>query len=107
MPINTGRKTNAGRPLWKDEDTGEMYSEKTVTIPTKVDENGEPAPGAKWVNVPSVFDGGQVMNDEDFLMKFYSENKYKDPITNKKLEVFDDVDTAVEAAKKRSDGLLD
>lgn len=106
MPKFTGKYTKAGRPLW-EADNGELYSEKTVTIPTKVDEDGEPMPGSKWVNVPSVFDGGKIINDEDFLIKFYSENKYIDPITNKKLESFDNVDKAVEYAKKRSSELID
>jgi len=107
MPINTGKKTKAGRPLWEDSATGELYSEKTRTIPLKTDDNGEPLPGTKWINVPTVFDGGQIIDDEDFLIKFYSENKYKDPITNKSLEFFDNLDTAVEAAKQRSSELLD
>lgn len=107
MPINTGKKTNAGRPLWQDSVTGEMYSEKTITIPLKTNERGEPLPGTKWVNVPTVFDGGQIIDDEGFLRKFYTENKFKDPITKKGLESFDNVDSAVEAAKKRSESLLD
>ena len=106
-PINTGRKTKAGRPLWKDPKSGELYSEKTVTIPLKIAPDGRPAEGTKWVNVPTVFEGGQVMQDEDFLLKFYRENGYKDPLTGKQLDMFDDVDSAVEAAKKRSDSLLD
>ena len=107
MPIDTGKKTKAGRPLWEDPATGELYSEKTRTIPLKTDDNGEPLPGTKWINVPTVFDGGQIIDDEDFLRKFYQENKFKDPITNKSLEVFSDPDTAVEAAKQRSSELLD
>ena len=107
MPIDTGRKTKAGRPLWQDPATGEMYSEKTRTIPLKTNENGEPMPGTKWVNVPTVFDGGKIIDDEDFLRKFYSENKFKDPITNKSLQSFSNVDEAVEAAKQRSSELLD
>jgi len=88
MPIDTGKKTKVGRTLWEDSATGELYSEKTRTVPLKVDENGEPMPGTKWVNVPTVFDGGQIIDDEDFLRKFYSQNDFKDPITKKGLESF-------------------
>lgn len=102
----TGRYTKSGRPLWQSPD-GEMYSEKTRTIPLKIDQEGNPMPGTKWINVPTVFERGQVIDDEDFLRKFYTENKFKDPITNKRLETFSDPDTAVEAAKKRSSELLD
>ena len=106
-PINTGRKTAAGRVVWKDPKSGDLYSEKSATIPVDVDQStGEPKPGTKWVNVPTVFDGGQVMGDEDFLMKFYKENGYKDPLTKRKLDFFESVDAAVEAAKKRSSQLL-
>jgi hypothetical protein len=106
-PINTGRKTTAGRPLWKNPETGELYSEKSRTIPLKTDpETGEPMPGTKWVNVPSVFDGGKIMDDEDFLARFYKSNGYKDPLTNKKLQMFGSAEEAVEAAKKRSSELL-
>jgi len=44
---------------------------------------------------------------EDFLLKFYSANKFKDPITGAKLKTFKSSDAAVAAAKKRSSGLLD
>jgi hypothetical protein len=101
MPKFTGKYTKAGRPLWQSED-GELYSERTVTIPTKIDEDGKPLPGSKWVNVPSVFDGGKIIDDESFLIKFYSQNNYKDPITNQVIRKFDDVDSAVEYAKQRS-----
>lgn len=102
----TGRYTKSGRPLWVDE-RGEMYSEKTRTIPLKVDEEGNPAPGTKWINVPTVFERGNIIDDEDFLRKFYTQNKFKDPITNKGLEVFANPDEAVKAAQKRSGELID
>ena len=107
QPINTGKKTKAGRPLYQDPKTGEMYSEKTVTIPLKTAPDGRPAEGTKWVNVPSVFEGGQIMDDERFLSQFYRENGYKDHFTGKSLDTFNDVDSAVQAAEKRSRELLD
>lgn len=102
----TGKYTKAGRKIWLDENTNEMFSERTATIPVTRLPNGEPAPGTKWVNVPTVFDGGQTINDEDFLSKFYSKNKFIDPLTKEKLKMFSSPDEAVKAAKKRSDSLL-
>jgi len=106
LPKFSGQYTKAGRPVWIDPD-GNKYSEKTVTIPLSVDKDGAPIKGTKWVNVPSVFDRGQIIDDEDFLAKFYKENGYKDPLTKKRLQIFDSLDSAVDAAKKRSDSLLD
>jgi len=106
-PIDTGKLTKAGRRLWLDPSTNEQYSEKTVTIPVDVSKDGEPLPNTRWVNVPSVFDGGKVINDEDFLLKFYQENKFKDPLTNRKLDFYGSVKEAVDAAKKRSNELID
>lgn len=116
MPVFTGKYTKVGRPLWSPtaEDIKQFglakygfteksqYSEITRTIPVSVDKEGRPSPGTKWANVPTVFDGGKVLDDEDFLTKFYSENKYKDPITKKSIQMFDDAETAVKAAKQRS-----
>lgn len=106
-PIDTGKLSKAGRKIWFDPVSKEYYSEKTVTIPVTRNEDGSPAPGTKWVNVPTVFDGGKVLDDEDFLSKFYQENKYKDPLTNKKLDIFDSAQKAVDAASKRSSSLID
>lgn len=107
MPKFSGEYSKTGRPIWVDEKTNEAYSEKTRTIPVSRLPNGEPAPGTKWVNVPTVFDNGKVMDDEDFLYKFYKENKYQDPLTKEKLKMFPSATSAVEAAKKRSDNLRD
>ena len=104
-PKFTGKYTNKGRPVW--DMNGDTYSEKTRTIPVKRDKDGSPAKGTSWVNVPSVFDGGQVIGDEDALWKFYKENKYKDPLTNEKLKFFKSSTEAVKAAKERSKSLLD
>ena len=104
-PKNTGRKTRAGRIIWETP-SGKQYSERTATIPLDVDpKTGRATPNSKWVNVPTVFDGGQILNDEDFLYRFYRENKYVDPITKKKLKFFDSLESAVKAAKTRSEGL--
>jgi len=104
-PKNTGRKTRAGRIIWETP-SGKTYSERTKTIPLDIDlKTGRAKPNSKWVNVPTVFDGGQVLDDEDFLQNFYQENKYIDPITQKKLRFFDSLEAAINAAKSRSEGL--
>jgi len=104
-PKNTGRKTRAGRIIWETP-SGKQYSERTRTIPLDIDpQTGKAKPNSKWVNVPTVFDGGQILDDEDFLYNFYRENGYVDPITNKKLRLYDSVESAVSAAKTRSQGL--
>ena len=104
-PKNTGRRTRAGRIIWETP-SGKQYSERTRTIPLDIDpQTGKAKPNSKWVNVPTVFDGGQILDDEDFLYNFYRENGYVDPITNKKLRLYDSVDSALSAAKTRSQGL--
>ena len=116
MPVFTGKYTKVGRPLWNPtaEDIAKydlakygfteksQYSEITRTIPVSTDKEGNPLPGSKWVNVPTVFDGGKILDSEDFLTKFYSENGYKDPITKKAIEMFNSADEAVKAAQHRS-----
>lgn len=116
MPVFTGKYTKVGRPLWQPtaEDIKQFglskygfteeskYSEITRTIPVSTDKEGNPLPGTKWANVPTVFDGGKILDDEDFLTKFYSENNYKDPITKKAIEMYDNAEEAVKAAKNRS-----
>jgi hypothetical protein len=105
-PVFTGKKTKAGRPLWQTP-SGKLYSERTMTIPLDYGKDKKPLPNTRWVNVPTVFDAGQVIDNEDFLLKFYSANKFKDPITGEKLKFFKSLDAAVSAAKERSAGLLD
>jgi hypothetical protein len=115
MPKDTGLKTKAGRPMFEVTEPeyfgmkkGDRFSERTATIPVSVDPNtGEPTPGTKWVNVPTVFERGKIINDEDFLMKFYKENNYIDPLTKNKLEFHDSLESAVEFAKQRSSKLID
>jgi hypothetical protein len=115
MPKNTGLKTKAGRPLFEVTEPeyfgmkqGDKFSERTATIPLKVDpDTGEPMPGTKWVNVPTVFENGKIINDEDFLMKFYKQNNYVDPLTNEKLKFHGSLESAIDAAKQRSSELID
>jgi hypothetical protein len=106
-PIDTGELTKAGRKVWIDPQTKERYSERTVTIPVDIGKDGNPLPNTRWVNVPSVFDGGKVIDDEDFLIDFYKKNNFKDPLTNRKLDFYGSTKEAVDAAVKRSSELLD
>jgi len=78
-----------------------------MTIPLDFDEDGRVSKGSRWINVPTVFDGGQVIANEDFLLRFYSKNKFKDPITGEALNIFKSLDEAISAAKKRSKSLME
>lgn len=91
----TGEYSTAGRPLYKDP-AGGVYSEKTVTFQT---------PTGKWVNAPSVMRGGRIETDQGVLEDFYMNNGYMDPITGRSLDMFESVDDAVRAARRRSQGL--
>ena len=79
----TGKKTKHGRPIYVDKE-GREYSEKQVTIPFDRDANGKPLPNTRWINVPSVIDGGKIISSEDDLYRIYKNNKWKDIIGNKR-----------------------
>lgn len=88
-----GLMTSADRRVYQDED-GENYSEKTVTLET--------AEG--WVNIPSVDAEGEIVSDEE-LEAFLAENGAVDPVTGAPLDTFDTVEEAVAAAQTRTDDL--
>lgn len=90
-----GLMTSADRMVYQDED-GENYSEKTITLET--------ADG--WVNIPSVDAEGGIMSDEE-LEAFLEENGPVDPVTGAPLDTYPTVEEAVEAAQMRTDDLSD
>ena len=90
-----GLMTSADRMIYQDED-GENYSEKTVTLET--------AEG--WVNIPSVDAEGGILSDEE-LEAFLEENGAVDPVTGAPLDTYKTVEEAVEAAQMRTDDLSD
>ena len=101
----TGQYTESGRPVYFLAPIG-YYSEITRTIPLTRTKDGKPAKNTKWVNVPSVFEGGRIEESEKKLSEFYEQNGYVDPITGENLEIFDSESDAISFAKSRSDSLM-
>jgi len=94
--IKDTKTTTAGRPIYKDKETGENYSERSTTIQM---ENG------KWLTIPTVnTSGGQF--DVGFLEDFVKRNGPKDPLTGRALPTFDSEPEATSYAKQRSDSLV-
>jgi hypothetical protein len=83
-------KTPDGRPILKNTD-GSFYTERTVTV--------EMEPGV-WVNIPTVYGGKQVSEDE--AIRIIRSNRFVDPDTKKLLDTFGSVEKAVAAAEARS-----
>ena len=89
-------KTTSGRPIYKDEKTGQNYSERSTTFEM---ENG------KWLTIPTVnSSGGQF--DIGFLEDFVRRNGPKDPLTGRALPTFDSEPEATSYAIERSDSLV-
>lgn len=90
----TEQYTSEGRPVYQSE-TGWGTTERTAT--SYIPELGG------WINYPTFYYGEFV--PDRVAQRMVIENGGVDPITGRRLEVFDDVDTAVSAAGKRSGGL--
>jgi len=86
-------ETSVGREVFVDEN-GENYSEKTITFET---EHG-------WINMPSVDAEGNEMSQEQ-LEAFVAENGPVDPVTGEELSTYEDLDSAVAAAERRTEDL--
>jgi len=87
--------TSNRRKLFTDE-SGENYSEKTITFET--DEG--------WVTIQSVDAEGNEMSQEQ-LEEFVRENGAIDPVTGDPLPVFENVEDAERYAQDRTDDLGD
>lgn len=87
--------TSNRRRVFTDE-SGEKYSEKTITFET--DEG--------WVTIPSVDAEGNEMSQEQ-LEEFVRENGAIDPVTGDPLPVFENVEDAERYAQDRTDDLGD
>ena len=96
-PAPTDQVTSAGRPVWRSP-SGGQFSEVTRTIPL--------SPGV-WVNAPSVFEGGRIIEDENVLMQIYQSNGGVDPLTGRPLDRYTTVGEAVQQAGPRSQHLMD
>jgi hypothetical protein len=82
--------------LWKDEDTGEYFSEKTITVPY----------GNKWVVMPTVAEDGSQYT-EDQISEYVNKYGPIDYITGEKLPVFESIEQADIYASTRSNTMLD
>jgi hypothetical protein len=90
-PIATGIKTFYGRELFRDRETEEPFSEKTITVPF----------GDGFVVIPSVDESGMQLS-QDFLENFVREAGAVDPVTGADLPVFESISDADEYARNRS-----
>lgn len=87
--------TTKGRKVYQDPETGDNYSERSITFESKFG----------WINVPTVDEEGNQFSQEE-LEKFIDENGPIDPLTGEELETFDGEPEASAAAQERSDNLL-
>lgn len=87
--------TTKGRKVYEDPETGENFSERTITFETKFG----------WVTIPTVDADGYEIDQKD-LEEFIEENGPVDPLTGEELPVFDSEPEASEYAQKRSDSLM-
>ena len=87
--------TTKGRKVYQDEETGENFSERTITFETKYG----------WVTIPTVDESGAEIDQKD-LERFIDENGPIDPLTGEELPVFESEPEASEYAQMRSDSLL-
>ena len=87
--------TTKGRKVYEDPETGENFSERTITFETKYG----------WGTIPTVSETGDEIDQRD-LERFIEENGPIDPITGEELPVFDSEPEASEYAKMRSDSLM-
>ena len=87
--------TTKGRKVYQDEETGENYSERSITFET---ENG-------WITIPTVDSEGNQYTQAE-LEDFVRENGPVDPLTGEELPLFESVEDAEAYAQNRSDDLM-
>jgi hypothetical protein len=92
MPERTNKNTVRGRPVYRDTETGDLFSEKTVTVPY----------GDGYVVIPSVIDNGMSLSEDD-LFEYVAEKGPYDPLTGEELPVHAGLDEADRYAQWRSD----
>ena len=91
----TGKETKYGRPMWKDEATGDLFSEKTVTVPY----------GDGFVVMPSVSEDGSELTEEQ-IFYYVRRNGPVDFMTGEKLPIFESMEEADTYAQKRSETMF-
>lgn len=90
---DTGTVTSEGRPVFVNQ-FGDFVTERTATV--KI--------GDGFINVPTVFKGKFL--SEDQAAEKVVNSGLKDPITGRKLDVFDTIEEAVAAAEDRSGSMV-
>ena len=85
----TGHTTQYGRKVYKDQFSA-IHSETTVTVP---------APNGGWMNIPSIYNGRYVT--EDRARDIIINNDMVDPESGEKIQSYQSIPEAVEAAKQR------
>jgi hypothetical protein len=89
-------KTSEGRPIVKNED-GSVSTERTITV------TDERINGGKPTNIPTMFGGKQVSEEE--AIERIARAGGKDPETGRPLPGYNSIEEAVKAAKERSENL--
>lgn len=101
MASKTGKTTDRGRPVWRDEETGEDYSERSTTFKLSRDDGEE-----VWYTVPTVGEDG-TQYSEDVIQDYVKEYGPIDWMTGEELPEFRYKEDAVEYAKSRSSTMFD
>lgn len=91
----TGEMTKYNRPVWRDEQSGESYSEKTITVPY----------GDGFVVMPSVTRDGSQLSEQQ-VFEYVKRNGPVDFITGEKLPIFESPDQADTYARGRSEKMF-
>ena len=91
----TGEMTKYNRPVWKDEQSGEVYSEKTITVPY----------GDGFVVMPSVGRDGSQYTEKQ-IYEYVKRNGPIDFVTGEKLPIFESPDQADTYARGRSEKMF-
>jgi hypothetical protein len=89
MRVATGKTVSSGREIFQNAD-GTVSTELSITVTDERLNEGKPT------NIPSLWNGIELSEDESILMALKSGNKY---------ESFKSIEAAVEAAEKKSYGL--
>jgi hypothetical protein len=90
------RRTKEGRKVVPNED-GSVSTEISVTVQDPRLNNG------LWTNIPSMFNGRRVSDDE--AVEIILRNGGKDPETGRVLSGFQSFSEAIKAAEERSESL--
>ena len=88
-------RTTEGRPIIQNPD-GSHSTERSITGPW--------GPKGEWTNIPSMFGGKQVSEEE--AVRIMRRNNWVDPETGRKAQFYPSLEEAERAAQQRSSGEL-